>query len=237
MPRMSRRTVMLLSLSMLLPARAFSLPSPADPTPRPGPCGLEQRLLAQGLVDVQKIEPALLVDLKYARGDNIMGEAVYGDLRRCYLQPEAALMLREASRILAGYDPGLRLLIHDGVRPRSVQRMMWEIVRNTEMRRYVADPSRGSMHNFGAAVDLTLATADSSPLDMGTGVDHFGILAHPGEEERLLAQGRLTGDQVANRRFLRQVMSKAGFRPLSIEWWHFDAFAVEETRRRFPIIE
>jgi zinc D-Ala-D-Ala dipeptidase len=249
MPRISRRAVVFLSLSFLIPFPGLAVstlettltPEPVPDKPAPpslsGTCELEHRLLAQGLVDVRTLDPTLLVDLKYARSDNFMGRNVYGELRKCYLQPEAAQMLSEAHRILIGNNPELRLLLVDGVRPRRVQRIMWDMVKDTPMRPYVADPSRGSMHNFGAAVDLTLAGTDGIPLDMGTGVDHFGIMAQPREEERLLRQGRLTSEQIANRKFLRGVMVEAGFRPLAIEWWHFDAFAKEETRNRFAVVE
>lgn len=202
-----------------------------------GPCDLERRLLDHGLVDVQTVDPLLLVDLKYARNDNFMGENVYGGLRKGYLHPEPAEKLGKAHALLKERDPDLGLLLVDGVRPRSVQWRMWEFVRNTPMQPYVADPARGSMHNFGAAVDVTIVKAGGVRLDMGTGVDHFGVLAQPREEKRLLMKGRLTAEQVANRRLLREVMLGAGFRPLSIEWWHFDALAKDEARRRYAIIE
>ncbi|MDM7916965.1 MAG: M15 family metallopeptidase [Candidatus Eisenbacteria bacterium] len=111
-------------------------------------------------------------------------------------------------------------------------------VRGTPRQRYVASPSRGSMHNYGAAVDVTLIDASTGrQLDMGTPLDDFTILAAPREEDRLLRAGRLTREQVARRRLLRSVMTDAGFRALAIEWWHFDAFPKEETRRRFAIVE
>ncbi len=205
--------------------------------PEDGPCELERRLLDQGLVDVQGVDPTLLVELKYAREDNFMGANVYGGLRKGYLHPEPAEMLGRANALLKAREPGLGLLLADGARPRSVQRRMWEYVRDTPMRPYVADPERGSMHNFGAAADVTIAGPDGARLDMGTSVDHFGVLAQPREEQRLLRKGRLTAGQVANRRLLREVMLGAGFRPLSIEWWHFDALAKNEARRRYAIIE
>lgn len=209
--------------------------SPASESDGSG--GLERRLVEQGLIDVQTVDFSLLVDLKYARKDNFMGENVYGDLRRCYLHPEPALMLKKAQGCLQARHSGFGLLLLDGVRPRSVQRRMWEIVRNTPMQPYVANPDRGSMHNYGAAVDVTIARADGTLLDMGTGVDHFGVLAQPREEERFLTEGKLSTEQVANRRLLRNVMVEAGFQPLAIEWWHFNAFDKEVTRRRYAIIE
>jgi zinc D-Ala-D-Ala dipeptidase len=247
MPRMSRRSVVFLALSLLVPVPVLTRPVPQGEPPRgyglfewredTEVCALERSYLDAGLVDVQDVDPTILVDLKYARPDNFMGEPVYGTMRKCYLQPEAATLLGQASRLLDGHRPGLRLLVADGARPRSVQRRMWEMVRGTPMQPYVADPATGSMHNFGAAVDLTLATPDGSALDMGTGMDHFGVLAQPREEVRLFGKGLLTAGQIENRKLLRQVMTGAGFRPLPIEWWHFDAFGREETRRRFRIIE
>jgi D-alanyl-D-alanine dipeptidase len=198
---------------------------------------MERRLIDQGLIDVQTADPSLLVDLKYARSDNFMGENVYGDLRKCYLHPEPALMLREAHASLRARNPDLVLLLLDGVRPRSVQQRMWELVKNTPMQPYVANPTRGSMHNYGAAVDVTIARADGTPLDMGTKVDYFGILAQPREEQRFLKEGKLSPEQVANRKILRNTMLEAGFQPLAIEWWHFDAFDKDTTRRRYAIIE
>jgi zinc D-Ala-D-Ala dipeptidase len=198
---------------------------------------LAGELAAQGLVNVRDIDPTLAVDLKYASPDNFMGEDVYGDLRDCYLVAEAALMLKDAHDRLKQRHPDLRLLLVDGLRPRRVQHRMWDIVKDTPMRRYVADPTAGSMHNYGAAVDITIIDGNGNRLDMGTPVDHFGILAQPREEERFLREGQLTEQQVANRRLLREVMTEAGFIPLAIEWWHFDAFDKATVRSRFAIIE
>lgn len=238
--RSALRVIGLASLACLVhPFGALAEPSRTSPSARVvhGPENLERRLIEQGLVDVRTIEPSLLVNLKYARADNFMGENVYGDLRRCYLHPEPALMLKEAQVCLQARNPGLGLLMLDGVRPRSVQRRMWKLVKGTPKQPYVANPARGSMHNYGAAVDVTIARADGTLLDMGTGVDHFGILAQPREEERFLAEGKLSAEQVANRRLLRNVMIEAGFQPLAIEWWHFNAFDKDETRRRYAIVE
>ncbi len=170
------------------------------------------------------------MELKYASDGNFMGADVYGELRRCFLLPEAAVKLARAHERLKELHPDHRLLVVDGFRPRRVQHRMWELVRGTPMQPYVADPSRGSMHNYGAAVDLTIVDARGERLDMG-------CPSQPREEQRLLREGRLTAAQVANRRLLRQVMVEAGFIPLEIEWWHFDAFPKQEVRERFAIIE
>jgi zinc D-Ala-D-Ala dipeptidase len=198
---------------------------------------LEKELLELGLVDVRSLDPTLLVDLKYARSDNFMGADVYGELRRALLVPAAAEMLRQAHDHLKLRHPDYRLLVVDAFRPRRVQYLMWERVQGTAQQPYVANPASGSMHNYGAAVDITIVDAQGKPLDMGTPVDHFGILSQVREEERFLREGRLTPEQVANRRLLRAVMEGAGFIQLPIEWWHFDAFERKVVRTAYRIID
>jgi zinc D-Ala-D-Ala dipeptidase len=198
---------------------------------------LEIGLLHLGLVNIRDVDPTLLVELKYASTDNFMMADVYGEMRNCFLRPSAAQMLKEAHDLLKERHPELRLLIADGFRPRRVQHRMWEIVKDTPMQPYVANPHSGSIHNYGAAVDLTLALADGTRLDMGTPIDHFGILAQPRLEERFLREGKLTQEQVANRLLLREVMTAAGFIQLPIEWWHFDAFDRQTVRSRYEIID
>jgi D-alanyl-D-alanine dipeptidase len=207
------------------------------------PSPIEKRLQLQGLINVQEIDPSILVDLKYSGTDNFMGEDVYGGLDRCYLQPEIARMLRQAHEFLKERHPRYRFIVYDGARPRSVQRKMWHLVKNTDLRKYVAHPRTGSNHNFGAAVDLSLAEIIDPEknryrlLDMGTPYDHFGPLAQPRYEQKYLREGVLTAEQVRNREILRRAMRNAGFRSIAIEWWHFNAFDSRTIRRRYRIIE
>lgn len=201
------------------------------------PVDLEASLArTPGLVDAGARIPALQVDLKYATADNFLGRPVYGDLDRCFLRVEAAEMLARADRHLRATRPDLRLRVYDCVRPHRVQVAMWNVVKGTPQQGYVANPhgKTGSIHNYGCAVDLTLARADGTPLDMGTPFDHFGPEAEPRREPALLAAGKLTPDQVANRLVLREAMVRAGFLPLDNEWWHFNCAPPAETRRRFP---
>jgi len=204
---------------------------------------MEEKMIQAGLVDVRSIVPGIMVDLRYSTSDNFLGEDVYGGMEKCYLQPEVAGMLKKAQEILRERCPGCRLVALDGVRPRSVQQKMWELVKGTEKARYVANPSRGSNHNYGAAVDVTVARVYSERLDeyrlldMGTEFDHMGPLAQPRYEDRYLARGVLTAEQVRNRKLLREVMKAAGFTPIMSEWWHFNAFSRDEIRRRYRIIE
>lgn len=182
-----------------------------------------ETLAAQpGLVDAGARVPELQIDLRYATAENFLGRAVYGNLATCYLRPRAAAMLARAQALLMAEHPDWRLRVYDCTRPRSVQRAMWALVEGTPQQRYVADPARGSMHNFGCAVDITLATRSGEELDMGTPFDHFGPRARPDREAALLARGALSAEQVAHRRALRRVMRRAGFRVLASEWWHFE---------------
>ena len=191
------------------------------------------------LVNASELVPDLLVELKYATPDNFMGASVYGDLKSCYLNRDAARMLARARELLRARAAGLRLLVYDCTRPCSVQRIMWKKVEGTSRQGFVADPrtALGSVHNYGCAVDLTLADAGGKPLAMGTPFDHFGREAQPRSEFQLLEAGKLTHEQVGNRLLLRQVMIAAGFYPLPHEWWHFDCVLSAEVRRRYRQVE
>lgn len=201
---------------------------------------LEKRLLAAGLVDVQAIIPEVRVDLKYASTDNFFGKNVYGSLSRCYMQPEVADMLKIAYLELSDRYPELTFLVYDAVRPQSVQQILWDELDKPDSIKplYVADPEKGSLHNFGVAVDLTLARKDNGePLDMGTGYDYFGYPAYPDREEQMLAQGKLRPEQVANRQILRNVMKKGGFTGIGSEWWHFNAYSRKVAGEKFDIVK
>jgi D-alanyl-D-alanine dipeptidase len=190
-----------------------------------------------GFADVQEIDPSIKVELKYACTNNFMCANVYGDFKRGYLRREAAEKLAKANRSLKQIHPDLTLLVVDALRPRHVQRKMRSILEKTPMKHYVADPRGGSMHNYGCAVDITIVDAQGNRLDMGTPMDHFGILSQPRHEARFLREGKLTSQQIANRRLLRTVMTTAGFRPIPIEWWHFEAFEKTFIRKAYTIVE
>ena len=194
-------------------------------------------MLDQGLIDIHSLAPDILVELKYSSTDNFLGRDTYGPLETCYLQKEAANKLRIAQGLLKRSNPDLTLLVYDGARPRSVQRKMWAIVGGTKQQDYVANPDRGSVHNYGCAVDLTIADSDGKPLDMGTPFDYFGELAQPKFESRFLESGKLSRHQVENRELLRNVMIEAGFKMISNEWWHFNALPVKEARAKYGIVE
>lgn len=203
-------------------------------------CPEEKKMETAGLVDIQKIDASILVDLKYTTTDNFVKQDVYGCITRCFLQKLAADKLVKASNYLQKKHPNLRLLVYDGARSRSVQWKFWKAMSHmppNQREDYVANPTQGSIHNYGCAVDLTLATADGKPLDMGTIFDFFGELAYPRHEARLLKSGKLTKVQVENRHILREAMRMGGFTPIETEWWHFNAISRKKAKATFGIIE
>ena len=194
----------------------------------------------QGLVDIQEVDPSIQVELKYSTTDNFVGKDVYGDLTRAYMQPMAAQKLAKASAYLQKHHPDLRLLVYDAARPRQAQWNLWNALPELperERRKYVADPREGSIHNYGCAVDLTVATQEGKPLDMGTKYDFFGEMAYPSREAALLKAGKLTKQQLDNRLILRTAMQQAGFSPINYEWWHFNALSRERAKKTYRIVD
>lgn len=158
--------------------------------------------------DLALLDSTILIDLKYATEDNFVEEKMY-ECGRCFLRPEVARRVVAVHRGLQ--QQGLRLKMLDCYRPRPVQWKLWEKVPD---RRYVSDPRKGSMHNRGAAVDLTITDGTGRELNMGTPYDYFGPEAHPSY------QG-LPDSVLANRKLLREAMARQGFSPIRTEWWHY----------------
>jgi D-alanyl-D-alanine dipeptidase len=221
-------------------ADTFCLSTPPVPAPR-DTSPLERRMIAHGLVNVNDYHPQVAVALKYASTDNFIGINMYGGLDQAYLVEPAARQLARAQELLDSLAPGHRLLVFDAARPRSAQQLMYDSVvlppGVTSKRGYVADPRWGSVHNFGAAVDAGILGPDGQPLDMGTGYDHFGPQSRTDMEHTLLAQGKLTEEQIENRRLLRQVMNQAGFSGINSEWWHFNYMSRRQAAAEYRILE
>ncbi len=202
-------------------------------------CELEKQLKRYGLVNIQDVIPDIQIDLRYSDTANFLHADVYGDLEKVYLQPDVAEKLKLAQQFLKEKDSSLSLLVFDGVRPRSVQQKMWDIVDIplAERGKFVSNPQKGSLHNYGAAVDITLADVNGKELDMGTSFDDASQLAYPTMENHFLERGELTKEQVQNRQLLRAVLIKAGFFNIQTEWWHFNSCYREEASRKYQIIE
>lgn len=199
---------------------------------------IKKKLEALNLVNIQELSPHIKVDIKYASEDNFTGQNLYGEFDCCYLREEVAWKLINAQNELIKKHPNYTLLVYDCLRPRSVQKRMWEMLEGTDSQKYVANPEKGSIHNYGSAVDLTIFNLDTNEvLDMGTKFDHLGKLAQPRLEEQFLKEGKLNKTQIQNRHLLRNIMQKAGFLPISIEWWHFNGYYIQTVKKKYSIIE
>lgn len=162
------------------------------------------------------------VDLRYATPNNFVGRDLYSPYDCAWLHVEAAKALERVVAWLASRRPDLTPLVLDALRPQRVQQQLWDALEGTDLRLYLANPARGSIHSYGMALDLTLVDGDGAELDMGTGFDDMTELSHPALEEGFLLAGQLTERQIANRRLLREAMLQAGFLGINTEWWHFD---------------
>jgi D-alanyl-D-alanine dipeptidase len=162
------------------------------------------------LVDLQSFIPGITLDIRYATTNNFMHQQLY-PVAKAYLRYPAAVALRDVQNELAKDNLGLK--IFDAYRPYSITERMWEPIRNPD---FVADPSKGSRHNRGAAVDLTLIDLKTGEeLKMPSGYDEFTNRARHDYFDAPEAAMR-------NRDKLRETMTRHGFEPLASEWWHYD---------------
>lgn len=198
---------------------------------------LEKSLINQGYTIISDGND-YIIDLRYATNNNFTNHILYDSLHTAFLHPMAAEMLEKAHKILKSEYHDYRFIIFDAARPLSVQKAMYDAVKNTPYHKYVASPENTGLHNYGMAVDLSLYdTKTKKELDMGTQFDYFGSLAGINQEEALIATGKLTRQQVKNRNILRQAMTKAGFQPIRGEWWHFNAVSRQTAREKYKVIE
>ncbi len=199
----------------------------------------ESRVLIDSLVDIRSINPEIQVDLKYATADNFMKKRLYERLRIAYLQKDIAERLSKSQNLLSSLKAGYRLLVYDAVRPVSVQQKMWDALDSippNERGKFVSNPQNRSLHNMGAAVDLTIIDGRGIPLDMGAGYDDIRKIAYPTLEQEFLAKGELTEKHIENRELLRKVMKSQGFRPLETEWWHFNACSRAQGKAKYKVL-
>ena len=203
-------------------------------------CDLEEKILSQGLMDVQKEIPEILIELRYSTTNNFMKKDVYGCLNHAYLQKPVIKMLKKAQRELSEKYPGYRFLIYDACRPLSIQWELWNTLSHLSDEKrslYVADPRKHSIHNYGSAIDLTIADENGKALDMGAGFDQFDPIAYPKKEKEMLEKGLLSKKAYENRLILRNTLMHAGITPIEYEWWHFNAYSREEAKKKYKVIE
>jgi len=168
-------------------------------------------MAAHELIDLRQAIPGLHFDIRYASVNNFTGTTIYRSAQAFLQRPVADSLLLVQQQLSASE---LGLLIFDAYRPWHVSRDFWD--RYPQYRNFLADPTEGSRHNRGCAIDLSLCRlADGVPLPMPCDYDDFSAAAWPtyiggGEEQR------------TNRDLLRRVMESAGFVVHPHEWWHFD---------------
>ncbi len=214
---------------ILLSLAAFSM--------RPQSIGtIENGMLKAGLVDIKTFEPSIVVDLKYSTCDNFVGMDMYGTFDKAFFRPEIACKLVMVQRALKKIDAKYSLVIYDAARPLSVQKVMYDEVKDTPFKRYVARPVRGGHHNFGVAVDVSILY-DGIPLDMGTPFDSFSTVSHIDNEKSLVDSGKISEDAYWNRLLLRNLMIEAGFTTYKREWWHFQCYTIKEARMKLPLLD
>jgi len=191
------------------------------------------------LIDIQQIDSSLKIDLKYATTDNFTRQILYEKLKKVYLQHDVALRLSASQHYLKNKHPTYSLLIYDGVRPLSVQQKMWDSLDSIPIHqrtKFVSNPKNHSIHNYGAAVDLTIIDAFGQTLDMGSFYDDIRPIAYPKLESMFLKNGQLTSEQIKNRKLLREVMKNQGFSGISTEWWHFNAYSRAKVKGKYPVL-
>jgi zinc D-Ala-D-Ala dipeptidase len=172
----------------------------------------EQNKREADLVELVKLEKSIKLDIRYARSDNFVGRPVYTEARAFMQRPAAEAIVR-VHKLLK--KQGLGLVIFDGYRPWSVTKIFWEVTPD-DKKKFVADPIKGSRHNRGCAVDLSIFDLKTKKLvDMPSDFDDFSEKASPNY------QGG-TEIQTKNRELLRKLMEAEGFTVNADEWWHFD---------------
>ena len=216
---------------------------------------IDKLMKTYNMVDITTLDSSILVELKYSTKDNFVGVDMYGDLERAYLEREFAQKVVLAQSILKREHPNLTLLIYDAARPISAQRAMRRCVEGSELESFVADGTRGGRHNYGVAVDLTIATEDGTPLDMGAEFDEFSeassvkgspdtsdkssrtIDVYRGYITELANRGIITYEAARNRTLLVEVMCEAGLYPYRKEWWHYeDIMPMSSVRSKYRLL-
>lgn len=164
---------------------------------------------SNALVNLRNYSNDFEFDMKYATVDNFLKEKVY-PCDECFLRAKTVNALLEANKSFL--EKGYRIKIYDCYRPKSIQKKMWKIVPDAN---YVANPKKGSIHNRGGAVDISLVDSIGKGLDMGTKFDFFGKEA--GHEYQNLSE-----EVLSNRKLLKETMLRHNFKSLDSEWWHYN---------------
>ena len=198
---------------------------------------VEKKFIEAGLVDIHTIDKSIKIDLVNSGPDkNYFRENYYDGLSKAYLRKEVAQKLSSAQKYLKSKFSDYSILIMDAARPRSVSQKMYDKMKGTKFEKFVANPNKGSMHNYGIAVDVTIVDGNDEEIDMGfTPFYKSNLSIYWGYAK--LKMFDLSEAQKKNRKLLSTIMKQAGFSPLSYEWWHFNGIPKDEARKKYRIIE
>jgi len=164
------------------------------------------------LVELVTLDKTIKLDIRYATDNNFVGKPVYAEARAFLQKPAAKALLRVHQKLK---KLGKGLVIFDGYRPWSVTKLFWEVTPE-DKRKFVANPAKGSKHNRGCAVDLSIYNLKTGELvPMPSGYDEFTERAAPDYKGG-------TEQERANRDMLRKLMEAEGYAVNVNEWWHFD---------------
>jgi len=162
------------------------------------------------LVDLEKFIPDIVLDIRYATKNNFTKKVLYPK-PKAFLRYNAAVQLKKIQQELKQKNLGLK--IYDAYRPYSITLTLWDFVKDD---RYAADPKKGSRHNRGCAVDLTIIDLTTGKeIQMPTPYDDFTVKAHH-------SYMNLPKKLIENRKLLKTTMEKYGFASITSEWWHYD---------------
>ena len=176
------------------------------------------------LVELVKLDPSIRLDMRYATTNNFTGRVLYSEARAFLTVAAAQAIVRASAKARAD---GFGLTIYDAYRPWRVTKQLWDATPVGPKKEYVANPKRGSKHNRGCAVDLTLHDLKTGLLvEMPTEFDDFSEKAHRNYAGASTAA-------IANRARLQRYLEAEGFVGLSNEWWHFDFTGWEN----YPVLD
>ncbi len=160
-------------------------------------------------VNLKNYSNDFVFDMKYATDDNFLKEKVY-PCAECFLRVKTVKSLLEANKTFL--QQGFRIKLYDCYRPKAIQKKMFQLVPNAN---FVANPKKGSIHNRGGAVDISLVDSLGVEVNMGTKFDFFG-------EEASHNYQNLSDEILANRKFLKEIMLQNNFKIFESEWWHYN---------------
>lgn len=164
---------------------------------------------SSAFVNLRNYSNDFVFDMKYATADNFLKEKVY-PCDECFLRVKTVKALLEANKSFI--EKGFKIKLYDCYRPRAIQKKMWRIVPDAS---FVANPKKGSIHNRGGAVDISLVDSVGNELNMGTKFDFFGKEASHNFLE-------LSQEILNNRKLLKDIMLQHNFKSFDSEWWHYN---------------